>query len=40
MVPTYLFCGHVERGDKAQKCSTREHPWLSGPINLLMHPES
>ena len=32
-----LLCGHVEGGDRAQRCSTREQPCLSEPIKLLMH---
>lgn len=40
MLPLSLLCGHEERGDRAQRCSTREHPWLSKPVKRLMHPES
>lgn len=37
-LPLRLFCGHVERGDRTLRCSTREHPWFSGTIKLLTHP--
>ena len=39
MLPPHLLCGHAERGDGAQRCSTSVHSCLSGPIKLLMHPQ-
>lgn len=36
MPPPPLLFGHVERGDRVQRSGTREHPYFSGPIKLLM----
>lgn len=41
MLPPHLLFSHVERGDRAQRSCTREHPCFSGPIKqlILCHPE-